>query len=158
MSRTTEHLESKGIAFETIPHAQAFTSAEEARAVGVTPHTVIKALLLDTKWGRALAVIAGDRRLDMKLVQDAVGDHHVHMATEEEIRRDYPDFELGCLPPLGTLLGLPMYVDGEVMRHDEVVFAAGSQTEAVRARPVDLFDHEHVTVTRLASEPADQYV
>lgn len=154
MSRTVEYLEEKGIAFEKIPHGRAFTCADEARALGIHADAVVKTILLDSKWGRALAVVAGDRRLDMKLVRDAVGDHHVRMATEEEIRREYPDFELGCLPPLGMLLGMPVFVDGEVMRHEEVVFGAGSQTEAVKARTLDLFDHEHVTVTRLVREPA----
>ena len=157
MSRTTEYLHAKGIPFETIPHETAFTSIEEAKAVGTTPHLVVKTLLLDSKWGRALAVIPGDRRLDLKLAQDVVGDHHVRLATEEEIRRDYPDYELGCLPPLGMLLGLPVFVDGDVMRHEDVVFA-GCQTEAVRARTLDLFDHEHVTVTRLSLAPVEQLV
>ncbi len=157
MSGTTEYLEQKGIAFETIEHEHAFTPVEEARAVGIPTHLVIKTLVLDTKWGRVLAVVPGDRRLDMRLVREAVGDHGARLATEEEIRTAFPDVELGCIPPLGMLLGLPVYVDGHVMRHEEVLFAAGS-SQAVRARTIDLFDHEHVTVAHLATEPVEAYV
>ena len=71
-------------------------------------------------------------RLDMHLVQAAVGDRHVRLATEEELRRDFPGIELGALPPLGSLLGAPLYVDQEVLQHETVVFAAGSQTESVQ--------------------------
>ncbi|HZP90979.1 MAG TPA: YbaK/EbsC family protein [Actinomycetota bacterium] len=158
MSGTIEYLERKGIPFQTIEHERAFTPVAEAQVIGVPAHLVIKTLVLDTKWGRVLAVVPGDRRLDMRLVREAVGDHHARLATEEEIRAELPDFELGCIPPLGMLLGLPVYVDGHVMRHEEVVFAAGSSGEAVRARVVDLFDHERVTVAHIATEPVEAYV
>jgi prolyl-tRNA editing enzyme YbaK/EbsC (Cys-tRNA(Pro) deacylase) len=39
------------------------------------------------------------------------------------------------LPPLGSLLGVPLVVDPEVLDHEVVVFAAGTETESVRAAP-----------------------
>ncbi|HEX9124206.1 MAG TPA: YbaK/EbsC family protein [Actinomycetota bacterium] len=158
MTRTTEYLEHKGIPFEVVVHPKAFTSIEEARALGIDAHEVVKALLVDTRWGHVLAVIPGDCRLDMKLVEEAVGDHHAHLATEGEVQHDLPEFELGSLPPLGTLLDMPTFVDAEVMRHETVVFAAGSQTESVKAAVNDLFDRERVTVAPLTRHPQDEYV
>jgi Ala-tRNA(Pro) deacylase len=156
MSVTTEHLERKGVPFETIPHAKAFTSIDEARALGVQADEVVKTLLLDIPEGRALAVIPGDQRLDVKLAAKAVGDKHTHLATEQEIEGDLPDFELGCLPPIGSLLGVPEYVDPDVMRHETIVFAAGSQTESVKVRTADLFREEPVTVAPLIRRGADE--
>ena len=37
MSAVTEHLEQRGSAFELIPHRQAYTSTDEARALASTP-------------------------------------------------------------------------------------------------------------------------
>ena len=85
----------------------------------------------------------------MHLVQAAVGDRHARLATEQELLRDFPGFELGALPPLGSLLGVPLYVDQEVPRHETVVFAAGSQTESVRLRTADLLQQEQVTALPL---------
>jgi Ala-tRNA(Pro) deacylase len=85
----------------------------------------------------------------MHLVQAAVGDRHVRLATEQELRRDFPGIELGALPPLGSLLGAPLYVDQEVLQHETVVFAAGSQTESVQLRTADLLQHEQLTALRL---------
>jgi prolyl-tRNA editing enzyme YbaK/EbsC (Cys-tRNA(Pro) deacylase) len=144
-----EYLEAKGIPFETYTHPRTFTCAEEARSIGVEAQDVVKALLVDTRWGHVLAVVPGDRRLDMHLLEEAVGDHHAHLATEMEIQEDLPGFELGSLPPLGSLLDMPIFADAEVMRHTTVVFAAGTQTESVRARVDDLFDRERVTVAPL---------
>jgi Ala-tRNA(Pro) deacylase len=53
--------------------------------------------------GYALVAVPATGRLDMHLVQAAVGDRRVRLATEEEPRRDFPGFELGALPPLGSL-------------------------------------------------------
>ncbi len=158
MTRTTEYLTRKGIPFEVVAHPKASTSIEEARALGIDAHIVVKALLVDTRWGHVLAVIPGDHRLDMKLLEEAVGDHHAHLASECEIQHDLPEYELGSLPPLGTLLDMPTFVDADVMRHETVVFAAGSQTESVRARVNDLFDRERVTVAPLTRHASDEYV
>jgi Ala-tRNA(Pro) deacylase len=92
--------------------------------------------------GYVLMAIPATGRLDMHLVQAAVGDRHVRLATEEELQRDFPGFELGALPPLGSLLGAPLYVDQQVLQHETVAFAAGSQTESVQLTTADLLQHE----------------
>jgi Ala-tRNA(Pro) deacylase len=158
MSLTTDHLAKRGIAFEVIPHEKAFTSIDEARALGIEADEVVKTLLLDTSSGHVLAVIPGDRRLDMRLVEEVVGDKHAHLATEQEISRDLPTLELGSLPPIGSLLKAHSYVDPEVMQHETIVFAAGTQTESVKVRTEELFRDELVTVAKITRDFADQYV
>lgn len=154
MSTVTDQLTKWGVSYEVIQHEQASTSTEEARALGISVDEVAKTIVLDTGSGHALAVIPGSRRLDIRAVERALGAKHVRMATEEEIEKDFPTYELGAMPPLGSLHGTPTYVDPEVMRHDTVVFAAGTQTESVRVRTEDLFGNEPVTVapiTRLSA-------
>jgi Ala-tRNA(Pro) deacylase len=157
MSLTTEYLESRGIAFDVVPHDKAFTSVDEARALGIEADAVVKTLLLDTGVGHALAVIPGDRRLDMRLVEHAVGDKHVHLATEQEIEHDLPGVELGSLPPLGGFLRARVYVDPEVLEHETIVFAGGTQTESIRARSADLFRDETVTVAKITKDFAEHF-
>ncbi|OFW77821.1 MAG: hypothetical protein A2Z48_11750 [Actinobacteria bacterium RBG_19FT_COMBO_70_19] len=157
MSLTTEYLEGRGVPFEAIPHDKAFTSIDEARALGIEADAVVKTLLIDSSAGHVLAVIPGDRRLDMKLVEGVVGDKHAHLATEQEIERDLPGLELGSLPPLGGLLKMHAYVDPEVLEHETVVFAAGMQTESIRARSEDLFRDEIVTVAKITKDFAEHY-
>ena len=149
MTQVTEHLENHGVPFEPIAHQQTYTSIAEARALGIDASEVVKTVAMRVADGYALMAIPATCRLDMHLVQAAVGDRHVRLATEEELRRDFPDFELGALPPLGSLLGAPLYVDQEVLQHETVVFAAGSQTESVQLRTADLLHHEQVTALPL---------
>ena len=145
MTQVTEHLETHGVPFEPIAHQQAYTSIAEARALGIDAGEVLKTVAMRVAGGYALMAVPATCRLDMHLVQTAVGDRHVRLATEEELLRDFPDIELGALPPLGSLL----YVDQEVLQHETVVFAAGSQTESVQIRTADLLQHEQMTTLPL---------
>ena len=149
MTQVTEHLETHGVPFEPITHQQAYTSIAEARALGIDASEVLKTVAMRVAGGYALMAIPATCRLDMHLVQAAVGEHHVRRATEDELRRDFPGIELGTLPPLGSLLGAPLYVDQEVLQHEKVVFAAGSQTESVQLKTADLLQHEQVTTLPL---------
>ena len=156
MSLVTEYLERKGVPFEAISHEKTYTTIDEARALGIEADAVVKTLLLDTASGHVLAVIPGDRRLDMRLVEDVVGDKHAHLATEQEIERDLPGIELGSLPPLGGLLKMHAYVDPEVLQHETIVFAAGTQTESIKARSEDVFRDEPITVAKLTRDFAEE--
>ena len=149
MTQVTEHLENHGVPFEPIAHQQAYTSIAEARALGIDASEVVKTVAMRVAGGYALMAVPATCRLDMHLVQAALGGRHVRLATEEELLRDFPDFELGALPPLGSLLGAPLYVDQEVLQHDTVVFAAGSQTESVQLNTADLLQHEQVRAVPL---------
>jgi Ala-tRNA(Pro) deacylase len=149
MTRVTEHLETHGVPFQPIAHKQTYTSIAEARALGIDASEVVKTIAMRVADGYALMAVLATCRLDMHLVQAAVGDRQVRLATEEELLRDFPDIELGALPPLGSLLGVPLYVDQEVLQHETVVFAAGSQTQSVQIRTVDLLQQEQVTTVPL---------
>jgi Ala-tRNA(Pro) deacylase len=152
MSAVTEHLEQRGSAFELLPHQQAYTSTDEARALGIDAGEVLKTLAVRTGLGYVLAVIPASCRLDLHLVRDALGDHHARLASEGELGRDFAAYQLGALPPLGALLGSEVFIDPEVLEHDIVVFAAGTQTESVRMRTRELFTSEQVTTVPLAKQ------
>jgi Ala-tRNA(Pro) deacylase len=152
MSAVSEHLEQRGSAFELLPHRQAYTSTDEARALGIDVGEVLKTLAVRTGPGYALVVIPASCRLDLHLVRDALGDHHAHLASEEELARDFPGYQLGALPPLGALLGSEVFIDPEVLEHDVVVFAAGTQTESVRMRTEELFGREQARTVPLVKQ------
>jgi len=153
MSVVTEHLERRGCAFEVLPHRQAYTSIDEARALGVDADEVLKTLALRTGSRYALLVIPASRRLDLHLAREAVGDSRARLASEEELARDFAGYQLGALPPLAGLVDAEVYVDPEVLGHDSVAFAAGTQTESVRLRPGELFGGGQVTTVPLVRHP-----
>jgi Ala-tRNA(Pro) deacylase len=155
MSTVAEHLKRRGLSFEQIPHEQAYTSIDEAKALGIAADEVVKTVVLKTASGHALAVVPGARRLNMKIVRRTLGDNHARLASEEDLERAFPGYELGAMPPLGSLFDIAVYVDPEVLGHETIVFAAGTQTESVKIRTADLFRDEQVTVAPLTRETGE---
>jgi Ala-tRNA(Pro) deacylase len=149
MSLVTDYLADRGVGFQVVPHRRASTSMQEARAVGVAADEVLKTVALWTEGKYVLAVVPASRRLALRLVRDALEDSAARLATEAELRADFPGYALGALPPLGSLLGVPLVVDPEVLDHEVVVFAAGTETESVRAATGELFRDEPVAIMPL---------
>ena len=156
MGKVAEHLKARGIAFELLPHDRTYTSIEEAGALGISADEVVKTVAVKTARGYVLAVVPGSDRVDMKRVRQAAEDPHARLATEEELERDFPDHELGGLPPLGSLLEARVLVDPKVMGHDTVLFAGGSTTESIKVQTQELFRIEpHTVVDLTRHEPED---
>jgi Ala-tRNA(Pro) deacylase len=151
-----EELSERGVPFERMRHAKSFSSLEEAEILGLDPSEVLKVVVLDTDQGHALAVVPGDHRLDMRLVERAVNDRNAHLADEDELRTEFPDIELGAFPPLGSAIGAKTLVDPEVMEHETAVFAAGRTSESVRVRTDELFRGEQIEITPVARHPEEE--
>ena len=81
MTQVTEHLQTLGVPFEPIPHPQADTSIDEARALGIEASEVVKTVAVRVAGRYALMAVPATGRLDMHLVQAAVGDRHARLAT-----------------------------------------------------------------------------
>lgn len=152
MSTVTEHLASKGLDFEVLQHEPAVTSLAEAHTLGIPEDEVVKTVVLDVRTGHAFAVLPANCDIDLDKIRSAINSRHVELATEEEIERDYPEFELGAIPPLGALVRTPLIVDPQVLDHDVVVFAAGTQAESVRMRTQDLFAASMMKVASICQE------
>ncbi|HWD45746.1 MAG TPA: YbaK/EbsC family protein [Actinomycetota bacterium] len=149
MSLVTEYLAERGVAFEVVPHRRAFTSLQEARELGVAADEVLKTVAVRSRGKYVLAVVPASRRLDLRLVHEALEDSAARLATETELQADFPGYELGALPPLGSLLGVPLLVDPEVLSHETVLFAAGLETESIRVRAGELFRDEPLSLRQL---------
>jgi Ala-tRNA(Pro) deacylase len=149
MSRVTDYLTERGVGFEVVPHRRVFTSLQEAREVGVAADGVLKTVALWTGGKYVLVVAPASRRLELRRVRQALEDSAARLATEAELVADFPGYELGALPPLGSLLGVPLLVDPAVLDHEVVVFAAGTETESVRVATAELFRDEPAAVLPL---------
>ena len=129
IDRTTRHLDEVGIAHEVVEHEQVFSAASEAAAAGMRPDNAAKSVLLP----------ASDR-LDLRKVSELLetSKAKVRLATEEEMGAEFPDFELGAIPPLGEMLPVPEIVDRRVLDHDRVLCNGGDHTHSVLLDPKEI--------------------
>ncbi len=152
MSYVLDYLQGRGAVFTVIPHPKTATAVGEAHAMHIPEDEVVKTLVVIANYGPALMVVPASRRLDMELATDATADPHVRLATERELERQFPDYELGALPPLSMLLLAPMYVDPAVAERETIVFAAGRQDISIRMATSDFLGADPVVITPLTAE------
>ncbi len=74
MTIVTEYLKARGVPYEEIKHERSAQATAEARVVGVDAGEVLKAVVLDSGPRHAIAVIPADRRLEMRLLREALHD------------------------------------------------------------------------------------
>ena len=139
-SDLTRTLEEAGVQYELLPHAHTETAAAEAEALGLQSADVAKTLVVKTPDGYLRAVIPASQRLDLHKLRDLSGGsrHKVHLASEDDLARDFPEFELGAVPPVGGAQRNPVVVDERVVARESVVLEAGSHDESMRIAPADL--------------------
>jgi Ala-tRNA(Pro) deacylase len=136
----TSFLESEGAEYELLPHARTDSALAEAEALGLDPADVAKTLVLATPSGHLRVVVPASERLDLRKVGELIGagKKKVHLASEEALARDYPEFDLGAVPPVGGGSRDPVIVDRRVAGREAVVVEAGSHEQSVRLKTADL--------------------
>jgi Ala-tRNA(Pro) deacylase len=139
MVDVTDFLEEAGVDFDVLEHARTERASDEAAALGIEPEDVAKTLVLVAPSGNVRAVLAASERIDVRKVAAVlgVGGKKVHLASEDDLARDYPDFELGAVPPFGGPED-QVVVDERLAGRDSVVLEAGSHERSVRLKAADL--------------------
>lgn len=128
----TRHLEEEGVEFEVIEHEPTMTAMAEAHAAHVPPDGVAKTLVVHADGGYVLAVIPASERLDLKKVRAALSDEpKVNLASEAEMEADFPNYELGAVPPFGELMQNRELVDQRLLEHDKIVCTAGARNRSL---------------------------
>jgi Ala-tRNA(Pro) deacylase len=145
-------LDEAGIEYEVLPHARTETAAAEAEALGIEAGDVAKTIVISTPGGYVRAVVQASDRIDLRKLRDHVeGGKRIHLASEEDLERDYPGFELGAVPPFGGS-GDRVFVDVRLAEHESVVLEAGSHEQSVRVRTTDLLALTGAKVADLAQD------
>jgi prolyl-tRNA editing enzyme YbaK/EbsC (Cys-tRNA(Pro) deacylase) len=148
----TSVLEGAGIDYELLLHSHTETAAAEAEALGLNPEEVAKTLVLSTPGGHVRAVLAASDRIDLSKVREQVeGGKRIHLASEEDLQREYPGFDLGAVPPFGGP-GDRVLVDARLAKRETVVLEAGSHEQSIRIQTADLLKLTQADVVDLAQD------
>jgi len=148
-----EFLDEEQVPYSVVAHERAFTAQGVAAALHASGWTFAKPVILKTKDGRlVMAVLAGPQSVDLRAAGSVVGSE-VELAREGDFAPKFPGCELGAEPPFGHLFGLPVYVDEALRKDQEIVFNAGTHTEAIRMKYEDYERVEHPVTGRLSTWP-----
>jgi Ala-tRNA(Pro) deacylase len=134
-------LKSKDVEYEVHEHDVAFTARATAMAEGIDPRTFAKVVGVVTDDGRtALVVLDATDNVDMRKARLALHAGEVRLLNEDDLTALAPGCAAGAIPAVGSLFGLPTFVDYAVRDDREISFNAGSHRFSVR---VDRAGWEH---------------
>ncbi len=131
LSSIVELLRRERIPYTCFRHVPAYTALEEA----AVSHT------LERCWAKVVICIADDQPVQAVLQADHLADLEqlrllanaevLRLACEDEIAVLYPEYEVGAMPPFGAVHGQRVFVDRCLVGEPEMVFNAGTHTEAI---------------------------
>ena len=130
-------LRAEGAAFRLMHHDAVTTSAEAAAVRGTELRSGAKAMLVKSKSGFVLLVLAADRKVDWKRIAPLVGGKGARFATDEELHAA-TGLTKGAVPPLCVLFGLRTIYDASLLDVDSLNFNAGTRTDSVTMARDDL--------------------
>jgi Ala-tRNA(Pro) deacylase len=147
--RLVAWLRERGAAFRLMEHAPVYTSDEAARVRGTPIEAGAKALVLQSGDQPVQVVLPGHRRVDNARLREILGTRTLRFAKPDELLA-VTGCTPGAVPPFGNLFGLPVLVDEELTRCQEIAFNAGSNTVSIAMRTEDFLRLSGAQIYRLA--------
>lgn len=126
-----DYLAERQIAYEVLPHTRTVTSATTAQAAHLPGRSVAKAVVVEDERGYVLAVVPATARVQLPRLERELHRSGLHLASEPELGKLFPDCELGAVPALGQAYGLPTIVEEELAAQPDVFFEAGDHRHLV---------------------------
>lgn len=119
------------IPYTVVVHPAAYTAQQEAEVAHIPGRHWAKIVVCMADGESIQAVVPADRMVDLERLADAARARHVRLATEAEMSAIYPECELGAMPPFGPMWGQRVFVDRTLVGDPEMVFNAGTHTDAL---------------------------
>jgi Ala-tRNA(Pro) deacylase len=138
-ARLESYLRDRGVEFTVIEHTRTETAAAEAHAADLPAEQTAKTVVLRTPDGYRFAVIPASDRLDVHKACAALelGSHELRLATEQEMAADFPEYELGAIPPFGPRTPAEL-IDRRLLTYSHVLCPDGAHDRSLLADPEDI--------------------
>ena len=125
------------------------TAQDAADAIGVEVGQIVKSLIFGVDDDLVLAYVSGSNQLDETKLAAAAGGERCRRVDADRVRQA-TGFPIGGVPPFGHDTELAVFVDPDLLAHDEVWAAAGTWNDVFPLAPAELVRASGGTVTPLA--------
>ena len=126
-----EMLKRERMAHTAFRHPPAYTAQEQAAVSHIPGRCWAKVVLCIVDGQPAQAVLPAHYMVDLEQLRVLAGAATLRLAREDEVADLYPDCEVGAIPPFGTVYGHSMFVERLLVGEPEMVFNAGTHTNAL---------------------------
>lgn len=156
ISRTLKaYLDHERVHYDVLPHPEAFRAVAIAQTLHAPEKEMAKVVIVKVDERFVMTVLPASWNVDLHRLREVFHTHHVRLATEDEFKGLFPDCELGAMPPFGILYGLPVYVDQSLTEDEQIIFEAGTHSDAIRMRYMDFAALVFPVVTEFHRSPSE---
>jgi Ala-tRNA(Pro) deacylase len=156
ISRTLNaYLDRERVHYDVLSHPEAFRALAIAQTLHTPGKEMAKVVIVKVQERFVMTVLPASWNVDLHRLRTVFATHRVRLATEDEIIGLFPDCELGAMPPFGNLYGLPVYVDQSLTEDEEIVFQAGTHSDAIRMRYWDFASLAFPVVEEFHRSPSE---
>ncbi len=133
------YLRDHGVSFNVVEHARSESAVAEARAAHLPAEQTAKTVVLRGSGGWRFAVICASDRLDLHKAAYALGvsRHELRFASEADMAADFPDYEVGSIPPIGPDTPAEL-IDLRLLEYGQVLCPAGDHEHSLLVDPADI--------------------
>lgn len=132
--KVKELLEHERISYQVLEHTPAYTALEIAQAQHLPGHQVVKAVVVGIDGAWVLCVLAATHKIDFEKLKKALKAKEAYLASEGDVTRLFPGFEVGAMPPFGQFAGIKAVVDKNLEENDSIAFNAGTHTDLLKIK------------------------
>lgn len=139
-TRAIQIVEDAKIPYEVRSYdAEGFASAAEvAKKLNMPADAIFKTLVArGERSGVVMALVPGDRTLDLRKLAHLMGDKRAEMVDPSELPR-LTGYLRGGVSPLGGKRSYPTFLDQSAFRHQRICVSAGVRGVQIQVAPADL--------------------
>ena len=136
------YLDERGVSYQTASHAPSATAQDTAASAHISGKRFGKTVVLKRGDQFMMALLPANETVDFEALRQSLGTP-VELAAEEELGQLFPDCEVGAMPPLGGLYGLPVVADECLAHQGMVAINGGTHTDVIELRWDDYVACEH---------------
>ena len=141
-----ELLKRERIPYTWFHHRLTYTAQEEAAASHIRGRCWAKVVVCMIDEIPVQAVLPAHYFVDLEQLCALAGGMTMRLASEDELARLYPDSDVGAMPPFGAVYGHRVFVERCLVGEWEMVFNAGTHTDAIRMHYGDFAELAKPTV------------
>jgi Ala-tRNA(Pro) deacylase len=143
-----EFLHNAHVPFTAFRHEAAFGAQQEAARSHVPGRSWAKTVICVASDEPIAAVVPAHCMVDLELLRLAAQVPELRLAHESELAELSPDCELGAVSPF-TTGSIRVFVDASLVGDPNLVFSAGTHTDAIRMHYGDFADLIHPVVASI---------
>jgi len=118
-------LEKAGAKYELIQHRTVYTAFDKAATLKIKTGAIAKVLVVKIDGKLAMAVVGGDRNLDIDKLMKLAKAKKTDFAKEKIIAETFKGIDPGAIPPFEGLWGIRVFCDKKLLESPKIILSAG---------------------------------